>query len=617
MDGLKYAIELIDKGFGVGIRKATKETEGLDKAVNKTQGNISNMAKRGASGFSSLIGGAVKLAGVLGIMASVGALTSVASQALETKTTFDKLSNSILLRSGKEGEKNISYLDGTIKRLNLDMESSYKGYDQMNAKMLQAGYTSEKVNKTFEGFSTASMALKNTGGELESLLGGVSKLSQNSKVSLGSFQSEIGDRIPGALKIAAEAMGMTESKFVDLLNNGKIYTKDFLPAFAGQLQKTFGEGMQTAASSMEAAENRKNNAAIKFQRSFGGIIEGVKLKVLENMTIFTEWAASVIPMLKPVQDAFGNILKALSPLWDSLVNLFKGFSAGGNTLKTVTTIMNGLAVVVEILSNGLAFFIDLISPLAPIIGGLVAAQWAWNTAMTANPIGAVITLVVSLIGAIIYAYNKIGWFRGGIKAAWEALKTFGDAVKIFVIERIKTMISGITGMGRALMLFFKGEWSAAFDAGKQAVKDLTGIEAAQKAAGKLKGLGQKMGDAYQQGVKEAAQNKNKSGKGLFDISVNSPIKDFTGKNDFSDLSTTGASAKGKGDGKNKKEGGGLSVPSSGSGKTEKHMTFNINSFVKELTIVSNQLGSTPEQIKRELRNIFNESITDLEIRASE
>ena len=61
-------------------------------------------------------------------------------------------------------------------------------------------------------------------------------------------------------------------------------------------------------------------------------------------------------------------------------------------------------------------------------------------------------------------------------------------------------------------------------------------------------------------------------------------------------------------------GGGPQSLSGGGGKTEKHTTFNIQSFVKEMTISVQSLKESPQDIKREMNKIFQEWVADLELR---
>jgi hypothetical protein len=70
---------------------------------------------------------------------------------------------------------------------------------------------------------------------------------------------------------------------------------------------------------------------------------------------------------------------------------------------------------------------------AAATGIATAAQWAWNVALTANPIGLIIAAIVLLIGAIVLIATKTTWFQTVWRVAWDGIKTaalaVADAVK--------------------------------------------------------------------------------------------------------------------------------------------------------------------------------------------
>lgn len=114
-----------------------------------------------------------------------------------------------------------------------------------------------------------------------------------------------------------------------------------------------------------------------------------------------------------------------------------------------------------------------------------AAQWLWNAALNANPIGIVILAITALVGGIVWAWKKFEGFREVIFKGWEALKLFGGVIKEFVINRIKELLSGIKGVGKALMHFFSGEWSKAWEVGKKATSEIIGKETGKEAYDKF------------------------------------------------------------------------------------------------------------------------------------
>lgn len=114
------------------------------------------------------------------------------------------------------------------------------------------------------------------------------------------------------------------------------------------------------------------------------------------------------------------------------------------------------------------------------------AQWLLNAAMTANPIGLIIAGIAALVGIVALAWNKFEGFRTVIFKGWEAIKLFGDVIKNYVMERIQGLLTGITGLSKAIGHFFSGEWKQAWQTGKQAANDMLGINAGKNAADNFK-----------------------------------------------------------------------------------------------------------------------------------
>lgn len=114
------------------------------------------------------------------------------------------------------------------------------------------------------------------------------------------------------------------------------------------------------------------------------------------------------------------------------------------------------------------------------------AQWLLNAAMDANPITLIIIGVMALVGAVMYAWNKFSGFREAVIGVWESMKEFGGILKDLIIDRLKSIINGIRGIGKAFELLFDGEFSKAVDTAKQAVGDLSGANAANEATSEMK-----------------------------------------------------------------------------------------------------------------------------------
>lgn len=176
-----------------------------------------------------------------------------------------------------------------------------------------------------------------------------------------------------------------------------------------------------------------------------------------------------------------------------------------------------------------------LSPMFQILAGAIPAYqaltkvtWLQNIATTAlgatqkmlnalfvtSPIGWIVVGIGLLIAAISICWEKFEGFRLVVFKGWEAIKLFGTVIKEYVLDRIKSLLSGITGLGKALMHFFNGDWKEAWETGKQSVSDIMGLDAGANAANKFKdgwsgamATGQATSDAYTANKKAGETSK--------------------------------------------------------------------------------------------------------------
>ncbi|MFE2486069.1 phage tail tape measure protein [Streptomyces mirabilis] len=85
-----------------------------------------------------------------------------------------------------------------------------------------------------------------------------------------------------------------------------------------------------------------------------------------------------------------------------------------------------------------------------------AAQWLLDAAMDANPIGLIVLGIAALVAGLIWAYNKIGWFRDMVNTAFKAI---GQAIS-WVFDWVKghwpLLLAILTGpIGLAVLMIVK------------------------------------------------------------------------------------------------------------------------------------------------------------------
>ena len=637
MNGLQYALDLIDRSFSSGISRARNETRGLDDAVNNTNRGIGRLRNTGQSTFSNLASYA-KTAGIAILAAlSVGAIINFGREITAITSKFEGMENAIVFASGQEGAQNIAFLDTTIKDLNLNMESSYKGFQTLAGSLKGTALEGQGTRDIFEAVGIAASVMNLSAEQSEGAFLALSQMASKGKVSAEELRGQLGERIPGALGIASRAMGMTQVQFNELLESGKLMAEDFLPKFSKELKNTFEGGLPAAMNSMQSAINRQENALTQFKLKTGETFRPLIIGVLDAGNFLFGFLSDMMNYTQPVKNALSGVADAFRPVLDAIKN--NGFISFSGDTSLARLAMEGIAGVIR-------FLTPLLELLFKIIGGVESAfnyvrkalmenitamyesgnvaqflsniigilTWVWELIAPAvsyagEILGVVIGVVFKAVDAILGVINAI--LEWGKKTLWvqRLLNAFVGIVHS-VFNSIKNVAVNILGsVGDLIVGIFtldldkiKSALSKGFGAVKDTAKLIPGV-----VQGAYDGWNKELEKPIKKDIKITTQNK---------------VTASAGAPPPAGLAPPGAkpaeALAGAGDGntKGKKDKSKNSLSGTGTGGDGKKMIFNIQSFVKELTIKTTNIKENPQEIKKILEQIFSEMIADIEIRAN-
>lgn len=100
-------------------------------------------------------------------------------------------------------------------------------------------------------------------------------------------------------------------------------------------------------------------------------------------------------------------------------------------------------------------------------GIVTAAQWAWNAALSANPIGLIVLAIIALIAVVVLLWNKNEGFRKAVIAAWEwiqsAVKAVGDWFMNTLWPALQAVWDGIVAGVGAMVSLFVAYWTTVWN----------------------------------------------------------------------------------------------------------------------------------------------------------
>lgn len=635
MNGLQYALDLIDRSFSSGIGRARNETRGLDDAVNNTNRGIGRLRNTGQTAFSSIAQYA-KTAGLAILAAlSVGAVISFGKEVTGIASKFEGMENAIVFASGQQGAKNMAFLDTTIKDLNLNMESSYKGFQTLTGSLKGTALEGQATRDIFEAVGIAASVMNLSAEQSEGAFLALSQMASKGKVSAEELRGQLGERIPGALGIAARAMGMTQAQFNEMLDSGKIMAEDFLPKFSKELKNTFEGGLPAAMNSMQSAINRQENALTQFKLKTGETFRPLIIGALDAGNYLFSFLADMMNYTEPVKNALSEVAVAFQPVIDAFKN--NGLIQFSDDTNYAQLAMEGIAWVIRFLTPLLELLFKIIGGVesafnyvrAALMENITAMSESGNMAQFLSNIIGILTWVWELLSpAISYAGEILGVAIGVVLQAVDAILGVINAVIEWgkKTEWIQRLLGSWAGMIRSVFKSIKemainilggvgdllvGIFTLDTDKIKSALLKGFGVvkETAMLIPNAIKGAYEGWNKELEKPVKKAVKVTTKNEDKASGAPPPSGLVPPGGKPGAA-LSPAG------GDPKDKKDKTRNSLSGSGNGGEGKKMIFNIQSFVKELTIKTTTIKDNPQEIKRALEQIFNEVLADIEIRAN-
>jgi len=149
--------------------------------------------------------------------------------------------------------------------------------------------TITQTRQIFESVVKASGALGLSADETRGALLALQQMMSKGTVSAEELRGQLGERLPGAFQLAANAMGVTTSELGKMLQQGQVVSDDFLPKFSAELDKAFSDAR---FNNINSNINRLSNAWFELKkalvdRAFGDIFAKTIREITEAIRDLT------------------------------------------------------------------------------------------------------------------------------------------------------------------------------------------------------------------------------------------------------------------------------------------------------------------------------------------
>ena len=252
------------KGVGNEAGAATGKVNQLDDQVSKIGGN-SALIESLSNAFRAL------------------AAAVVVKEFIDANVELEKFERAmVLLKGSTEGAATeFEYVRELSRRLGLELFTTADAYTSLTAATKGTLLQGQATRDIFEAVSIAMSSLGKSSADTQGALLAISQIVSKGNVSLEELRGQLGERLPGAFQLAANAMGMSTSELDKFVSSGNLTAEVFLPKFAAELKKTFGDvrDMEGFTASLNRMKNALDEAYITIGKSgaFDALTKGVQV----------------------------------------------------------------------------------------------------------------------------------------------------------------------------------------------------------------------------------------------------------------------------------------------------------------------------------------------------
>ncbi|HIA3312898.1 TPA: tape measure protein [Escherichia coli] len=370
---------LSGKAGNIGSEKFNAELAKLNQSLRETLNKLRSQTKttsinNTSDAFNNLASNAIKLSGAFySVMGALNAYKAIMNAGLK-RDSAQRAAKFVLGDKASEAE---TFIRGLADKTGLNISEGLSSYAKFAAGA-QGSMSQEQTQELFGNATAMSRLMGLSNDELNGILKAFEQMASKGKIQAEELRGQLGDRMAGAFKLFAEALGMTATELDKAMKDGKILSSDTLPKVAKQMGLMIdkaGGWAEVAKSTQTALGKLANNWDDTMVKIFSGSQDELNgfLSSLSNLlsemgmssSIAGDAIGGLIDMLKAGVDdirVFNNTLegwmlqvkkfyyslddtkrKLLDEVGDGFINFVKGLAIAlsAKTLFSATTgVMN-------------------------------------------------------------------------------------------------------------------------------------------------------------------------------------------------------------------------------------------------------------------------------------
>lgn len=360
----------------------------------------------------------------------------LAQKFIDANVQIEALRRALTVTTGSvtQADRQIGFLRDTANRTGQSFGELTDEYKKFSVALQTSGYSAQQTDAIFQALASAAGKLGLSSDATGRALNALGQMASKGVVSMEELRGQLGDALPGAMQIAANAVGIPQERLIKLIETGNVLAKDLLPFLPEAFAKAFGPADQQVQG-FQASWNRLKNAITETVTSATGS------DLFKGLTAGVAFAADNFRTLTTVVIDAGKAFAAFK-IFDYLTGLASVSTATRQA--TLDQSLNTEATVANAAAKTRSNLVEVEAATTRRLS--TAAITAESAAMIANTQASVAnatahkatagTVSTSLIPTFAGAATSVGSFGGALLTGVTRLTAFGIAAK-FTYDIIK------------------------------------------------------------------------------------------------------------------------------------------------------------------------------------
>ncbi|EFC5177596.1 tape measure protein [Escherichia coli] len=265
---------LSGKAGNIGSEKFNAELAKLNQSLRETLNKLRSQTKTASiskvnDSFNNLASNAIKLSGAFySVMGALNAYKAIMNAGLK-RDSAQRAAKFVLGDKASEAE---TFIRGLADKTGLNISEGLSSYAKFAAGA-QGSMSQEQTQELFGNATAMSRLMGLSNDELNGILKAFEQMASKGKIQAEELRGQLGDRMAGAFKLFAEALGMTATELDKAMKDGKILSSDTLPKVAKQMGLMIdkaGGWAEVAKSTQTALGKLANNWDDTMVKIFSG-----------------------------------------------------------------------------------------------------------------------------------------------------------------------------------------------------------------------------------------------------------------------------------------------------------------------------------------------------------